>query len=178
MAKDLALDGLENEVETVETTATDKSVAKQEKIVSGVEKIKTLSVSEDLAKFLPAALVWGAGDAEAKDAAKAELIESFGGVEALKDLCSGDALSTEIDELNNVKVAVSAINTIKHFYARRAGGKARSKKVKTQTISINDEMYSVDQAYLIEIQDKDASEKKELLLAHPNTKKEVDMISL
>lgn len=173
MAEDLELDGLESKEVATET----KTSTKQEKVVAGVAKLRTLAVSENFSKFLNAAEVWGAGDAEAKDAAKAELVESFGGTDALKDLCSGDELKQEIEELNNVKTAVSAVNTILHFYARRKGAKS-SKKVKTQTIQIAEVMYTVSQAYLLEIADKPSAEKKDLLLAHPDTKEVVDMLTL
>lgn len=173
MSKDLEVEGLEQEqavVETVDSAKEEKRLEKDASVKAGVEALKEVGVSENLAKVLDAASSWYA-EKEEKDEAKATLIEAFGGTDALKDYATGDEMTNEIEKFANIGKALSTLTSVRHFYARRKGAK-KSKKVAKQTISIGGELYQVSSAYLAEISDKPKEEKRDLLLAHADTKKE------
>lgn len=181
---DLNTDGLEAGTAEVQETA---KVSKEEKLqaknanrAKGVEALREFGVSENLAKVLDSGAVeaWEVlkddeAGKEAKDEAKKNLIESFGGVDELKSFCNSETgeMAEEIEKFQNIGLALSTLTTIRHFYAPRKGsGKRKSKK--TQPININNELYQVNSAYLAEIAGKSREEKVELLLAHADTKKE------
>lgn len=165
----------ENAGQTVATEATkkEKKVVSPEDVaerVSGVAKMQEFGVTENLAKILPLVAVWHL-DADAQKETKEAVAASFGGAEKLKDYADTD-LPTDISVFAGLQKAVSVLNNVKSFYARRNPGATTSKKkVAMSAITISGEPYSVSAEYLAEIANEPRESKVALLLAHPATKK-------
>lgn len=121
-------------------------------------------VSEKAAKLLSLVPLWH--DTEANKAVKEEVIEFFGGIDTFKDYVDSE-FEAELLKLRGLGSLGTVGNTIKHFYARR---KSTGASKATVQVNIGGTVYSVNKAYLAEIADKSNDEKKELLLAHPQTK--------
>ena len=159
-------------VATEATTAKAPKVAKEvtpEEVAalgSAVEKIQKFGVSEDFAKVLPLVTVWHlAKDDAALVSAKTEAIEAFGGSDKFKDYIDGE-FQAELAVIAGLQKAVSILNNVKSFYARREG----TKKVKTANVNIGGTVYEVNAEYLQSLAETDKVEKRELLLAHADTK--------
>jgi hypothetical protein len=168
---ELNLDGLET-AGTTATEGTEKAarVAKEltaediAGLAAGVDKMKELGVSDNFAKVLGLVTVWH--DKVASAPVKEAITEAFGGADKFKDYIDGE-FQTELSVFLGLQKSLSVLNNIKSFYARRAG----AVKVKFVSVSIGGEFYDVNAEYMASIKDKDAVEKRELLLAHADTKK-------
>lgn len=166
------IEGLET-AEVVAETA-DKKVKKvqtaeeREILVAGVEKIKEIGVSKNLAVVLELVAEWN-GEKEVLSLAKDSVIEVFGGSDKLKDYIDGD-FQTEVLGFVGLAKAIPVLNNIKAFYARRENV-GTGKKVKTVQVAIEGTTYTVNAEYRETIKDMPSDEKKQLLLAHPDTKK-------
>lgn len=134
---------------------------------AAIEKVKEFGVSDNFAKVLSLVAVWR-GEEEELAAQKASTIEEFGGSETFKDYVDGE-FADELAVIAGIQKVVTTGNNIKSFYGRRAG--TGSRKIKTIQIGIGGEYYTVSQEYYESLAGKDASEKRELLLAHPATAK-------
>ena len=169
MAKnnELQLDELENGAVKTETKKSKKLWTDEEIAVleQSAQKMQEFGVSENLAKLFPLALAWRT---ESVAEMKEQVIEEFGGSEKFKDWVDTD-LSAEVEVFIGIGKIVSVMNNIKSFYARRAS--KGSRRVKLTQVSIGGEFYQVSTAYLEEISGSEPAEKRELLLAHPATKK-------
>jgi hypothetical protein len=162
-----------NDLETATADAGSAKAAKEPKqltpeeiagITAACEKITDFGVSENFAKVLSLVPVWHDKDASAP--IKASVIESFGGSEAFKDYIDG-AFQSELQVVNGLQKAVSTMNNIKSFYARRAS----SAKAKMVQVNIAGDLYEVNSDYLASLTGMDASDKRSALLAHADTKK-------
>lgn len=168
------LDELE-EVQEVSAETTTKTARKRKEqtpedravLVAGVEQLKEIGVSENLAKVLELVPDWN-GDKDTLSAVKEAVIEKFGTSNELKDYIDED-FQKEIVAFQGIAKAMPVLNNIKSFYARRES--TGSKKVKTVQVSISGVTYNVNAAYRDEISSLPAEDRKELLLAHADTKK-------
>jgi len=133
-------------------------------IEAGVAKIKEFGVSEKFAQVMELATAWNGTDKDVLAAAKESLIKTFGGSDSLKDYVDGE-FQKELSDIQGTAKVASILNNIKSFYARRAG----AVKVKTLQVNILGTLYSVSAEYFVEIGAFSKEEKRELLLAHPNT---------
>ena len=172
MAKDKAQleDGLEvagSEVEVTETKA--KRVPTEEELASMNGAIASLSatglVSPKMAKVMELVPNWH--DTEANKETKDAVQEYFGGSEEFKNYIDGE-FQEELVSFGGFAKLATTLNNIKSFYARRAG-KRPSKA--TTTINIGGDIYSVNKAYLESLANEEVAQKRELLLAHKDTKK-------
>jgi len=171
MSKEKGLDL--SELETAETVqSTEAKATKPAKemtpeelagIIAGVEKVKGFGVSESLSKVLDLVAVWHDKDASAP--VKASVIESFGGSENFKNYIDGD-FQEELAVIAGMQKVASCLNNIKSFYARRES----TKKAKTTQVNIGGTFYEVNADFLTSLAGVEASEKREKLLAHPDTK--------
>ena len=160
------VEGLENEaVETKKRVKKVQTAEERETLVAGCEKLKQLGVSENLAKLLAIVPEWN-GDKEALAAHKEQLIEAFGGSEALKDFVDGSFLD-ELKPYAGIAKVTPVLNNIRSFYARRASN--GSHKTATMQVNIGGAFYKVDKAYFDSLADKSNEEKRELLLQHEKT---------
>lgn len=174
-SKNDVVEGLEVN-EAANTTEEKKPRAKKvqtpedkETLAAGVEQIKEIGVSENLAKVLELIPEWNAGDKEGLSALKDSVIEAFGGSDKLKDYITDGEFKNEIQAFNGIAKAMPVLNNIKAFYERRKGtGRGR---VKTVQIAIDGTTYNVNAAYREEIKDMPKDTRKELLLGHVDTKK-------
>lgn len=168
--KDAIVEGLdEAQVTTTESKKVKKeqTVEERETLVAGVGQMKAMGVSENLAKVLAIVPDWN-GDKELNAANKAALIEAFGGSDKLKDYIDGEFVA-EIQAWQGIAKALPVLNNIKSFYARRES--TGTKRVKTTQVSIDHVLYTVNADYKESIAALAPAEKKELLLAHKDTKK-------
>lgn len=171
MSKDLKIDSLESEGNVAaETKATkEKKVLTAEEIAAleaACEKVKQFGVSDEFAQMMRMVPMWH--DTEANAAVKQEVADFFGGSDKLKDYVDGP-FQEELAVIAGLNKVASTLNNVKSFYARRAGtGKPR---VKYASINIGGEFYNVNAEYLASLAGTPAPEKKELLLAHADTKK-------
>ena len=166
--KDAMVAGLEETPVVEETKKRTKRVQTPEEkeiLIAGVEKLKELGVSENLAKVLAIVPEWN-GDKEELAAAKEAMIESFGGSENLKDFIDGDFME-ELKAYFGISKVTPVLNNIKSFYARRASN--GSHRTATMQVSIGGTFYKVDKAYFESLADKSNEEKRELLLQHEKT---------
>ena len=164
------------QLESAETTTNVAAKVKKELTAEDIaalnaatEKIQEFGVSDNFAKVLPLVSVWH--DKELAAPVKEEVIAAFGGSEKFKDYI-GAEFSTELAVIAGIQKSVSVLNNVKSFYARRGDGTPKAKKEKLMQITIGGEPYSISIAYyesLASVTDK--VEKKELILAHPLTKK-------
>jgi hypothetical protein len=160
-------------VETKEAKARkEQSAEDRETLVAGVEQLKAIGVSYRFAKVLTLAIDWNTPK-EVVTTAKETLIAEFGTSEALKDYVDAE-FQKEIQPWQGIAKLIPVLNNIKSFYARRENT-GTSKKVKFVQASIGGVIYNVNQAYMAEITNLPNAEKKELLLAHPDTNS-VDLI--
>lgn len=184
--EELNVEALEVNVEaTVEATETKRS--KKEVTAEDValleesaKKLVSLGIiSEELSRFIPLVGVWH--DKEASADVKTLVALEFAtegdehGTTALKDFASGP-MAEEIESLKGIDKALSKLNLIRSFYARRpkkeGTGSTTRKSRKTQQISISGEYYDVNQDFyngLDAAMSRD--EKVAAILAHPQTKK-------
>lgn len=179
MAKDkeLNMDQLEAGAEATATETTKAKKAKKEmtpeekaelkaSLEAGVAKIREFGVSAEFDKVLNMVPVW-ADTAEAAPV-KEEVIAAFEGSEKFKDYIEG-AFNEERAVFAGMQKAVSVINLIYAFYARREG----KAKEKTQQISIDGKLYFVSQNFLAEVKadtSLSAEDRRAKLLNHPVTK--------
>lgn len=168
MSEDLNVEGLQEETVQMDETKAAKAEAKRAQQIAGIGVLRGLGVSEEMTKCLALAEGWVSGD-DAKKAAKEAAIEAFGGTEALKEYAT-TSMSEEIEKFKSLDKALSVLNNVRHFYAKRKS--SGTKKVATTRIKIADDFYSVSTAYLAEIADEDSATKRELVLAHTDTVKE------
>ena len=167
-------DGLE-EVQEVSVEATEKTARKRKEqtpedkatLEAGVELLKEIGVSENLAKVLELVPEWN-GDKDTLSVVKEAVIEKFGTSNELKDYIDG-AFQEEIIAFQGIAKAMPVLNNIKSFYARRET--TGTKKVKTVQVSISGVTYNVNADYRDEISTLPAEDRKELLLSHADTKK-------
>lgn len=155
--------------------ATEEKKAKAKKLQTpedraileaGVNQMKEMGVSENLAKLLDLVPAWN-DDKEALPVIKEQVIEAFEGSENLKNFVDAD-LDTDMMGFQGISKAMPVLNNIKSFYARRA---KTARKPKNVQVSIGGVTYNVDSKYHTETADLPADERKELLLNHPATKK-------
>lgn len=174
MSQDLKLDQLESTTEETATTTTAKAakVMTDEDVANleaAVVKIGEFGVSENFAKVLPLVAVWH--DTELSAPVKEEVIAAFGTSAEFKDYI-GAEFSDELAVIASIAKAASTLNNIKSFYKRRGDGTTKSKKKeKMMQINIGGEPYTISQVYYESIAALTAPEKRELVLAHPLTKK-------
>ena len=164
MTKDLT-EGLEA-VETTEKVKKEKAPLTVEEIQvlkDASEKIIAFGVSDNFAKVMELIPVWN--DKEAAAPVKQSVIDSFGGSEAFKDYIDGD-FSQDLEVINGMQKGVSVLNNIRSFYARRAS----TRKAKLTQVNIGGKFYDVNADYLTTLAGKSKEEKRELLLAHADTK--------
>ena len=110
-------------------------------------------------------------DTEANAEKKAEVIESFGGVQDFKDYIDGE-FQEEITKLAGFAKLISVLNLIKSFYARRASkGGVKKSKVKTTIVNIGGDSYHVSAELLKSLKDAKPEEKRQAILADENTVK-------
>lgn len=142
-----------------------------ETINAGVAKLRELGVSEKTLVILEnLAPVWNGSDKEAIAAAKAVVIENFGGSDALKDYIDGE-FQTELQAFNGIAKLMPISNNIKSFYARRQS----TKKAATIQVNIAGVLYSVDKAFYESLADASKEEKKAAILGHESLKKVGDI---
>ena len=173
-------EGLEETGATTETVETEKEAkARKEQtsedrevLVAGSKQLQEIGVSDRLAKVLILAIDWNTPK-DVVTVAKEALIKEFGTSEALKDYIDGD-FQKEILPFQGIAKLMPVLNNIKSFYARRENSGAKT-KVKFVQASIGGVIYNVNAAYMTEIAGLSGAEKKELLLAHPDTNS-VDVI--
>ncbi len=178
---DLKTDGLEATTATVDKKV-EKINAKRENAAKGAKVLLGgFTPSENLVKVLTSGVVeaWNVDKenqehVDQKAAAKEALIEAFGGSENLKAYCK-DELKTDVENLRSFSDVTSVLSNIHHFYGR-AKKPGKGKKA-MHTITINNELYKVNTAYLASLADKPREEKIELVLAHADTVKE-EIVSL
>lgn len=168
----------ELQVDDLETVATETVVTKEKKVkaaptaediaalVAGVEKIKEFGVSDSFAKVLGMVPMWH--DTEANKATKEAIIAELGGPEKFKDYVDSE-FQTELAVIGGLSKIASTLNNIKSFYARREP-KAGSRKVKTTQVNMGGKFYLVNSEYYASLKGLEASEKRDLLLAHEDTK--------
>jgi hypothetical protein len=140
----------------------------KEVLVAGVDQMRSIGVSTKLSKVLDLVAVWNDGDKEALAATKEAVIKEFGTSEDLKNYIDGD-FQSDVQAWSGIAKAMPVLNNIKAFYARRES--TGVKKVKTVQVSIAGTIYNVSVDYNTEIAALPAAERKQLLLAHPATKK-------
>lgn len=170
MGKDLKVDDLESvatEKVATEKTKKEKTPPTAEEIqalVDASEKIRQFGVSPEFSKVMDLVPQWH--DTAANADAKASVIEFFGGSDKLKDYVDGP-FQTELAVIAGLSKVASTLNNIKSFYARRENA-GKAKKVKTTQVNIGGKFYLVNTEYLESL--KGNPEKRELLLAHEDTK--------
>ena len=161
--------GLEDNTAVVaEVTAKDKKVQTPEEkdiLVAGVAQMKTIGVSENLAKVLDLVADWN-GEKENLSTIKESVITAFGGSEKLKDYIDGE-FAEEVKGFAGLAKALPVLNNIKSFYARREN--AGKGKVKTVQIQIDGKLYSCDAAYVESVKSIEVTERKQLILTHAGT---------
>jgi hypothetical protein len=167
LGEDLELDGT---VEAAEKKAAVKEFTEEDAkaLEAGIVKLNEFNLSDKF-KFIVSELVpnWPKGsDSEDLKKAKETVINYFGGSDKLKDYVDAE-FQDELNALLGAQKALSVLNNIKSFYARRAG---TTKKVPTQKVKINGTLYSVSREYFESIATETAENKKALLLAHASTK--------
>ena len=172
-------EGLEEGTANTETTETKEAKARKEQspeerevLVAGVNQLLEIGVSDRLSKVLTLAVDWNTPK-EVVSAAKEALIKEFGTSDALKDYVDAE-FQKELMPFQGIAKLMPVLNNIKSFYARRENT-AASKKIKFVQASIGGVIYNVNAAYMVEITNLTGPEKKELLLAHPDTNS-VDVI--
>lgn len=163
------IEGLEG-AEKVETSKEKKEKKVQtaedrQTLEAGVEQMKAIGVSENLAKVLSLVPVWK-GEEDEKSATKEAVIEAFGSSENLKDYIDGD-FKADAEGFVGLAKAMPILNNIKSFYARRASSAGSRKSIQA---NIDGTIYSINQAYFDSVKDLPSDEKKELILAHKDTK--------
>lgn len=169
MEKDLTA-GLEA-AEATEKVKKEKAPLTAEEIQvlkDASEKIVAFGVSDNFAKVMALIPVWG--DKEAAAPVKQAVIDSFGGSETFKDYIDGE-FSADLEVINGMQKAVSVLNNIRSFYARRVS----TRKAKLTQVNIGGKFYDVNADYLTTLAGKSKDEKRELLLAHADTKETQDV---
>lgn len=172
MSKKNQIEGLEEATDMTSESADKKAKKVQTAedrttLEAGVNQLKEIGVSENLKKVLELVPEWN-GEKETLSALKESVIEAFGGSDKLKDYIDGP-FQEEILAFQGIAKTMPVLNNIKSFYARRESTGVR--KVKTVQVSIGGVTYNVDATYRDEIAALPVEEKRELLLAHPATKK-------
>lgn len=153
----------EKKVKTAEEIAEEKNM-----LAAGVAKLRAIGVSDKLSSVLELVAEWPNADKETLAPMKEKVIEAFGGSEKLKDYFGGE-FQQDVLEFAGIAKAMPVLNNIKAFYARREN--TGTKKVKTIQVSISGTIYNVSADYSAEIANLPGSERKQLLLAHPDTVK-------
>jgi len=156
--------------ETTETAQESKrkvqTPEERETLVAGAEQLRSIGISDRLSKVLVLAVDWNTPK-ETVQPAKEALIKEFGTSDALKDYVDTD-FQKELQPFAGIAKLLPVLNNIKSFYARRENTSV-SKKVKYVQASISGTIYNVNAAYMAEIANLPNAEKKQLLLAHPDT---------
>lgn len=170
---------LEEGVEvTSEATEGKETKPKKEKKVYTEEEVAALSnavavivesagVTPEVAKVLEMVPLWH--DIDANEATKTQVAEFFGGVDKMKTYFDTD-FQAELALLEAFQAVGSRIKLINSFYKRRETTGTKVSKA-SRNISIDGEVYTINKAYYESISELSGDEKKELLLAHPMTKK-------
>lgn len=176
MSKEKVLDttGLDeaienNSMESAEKTEKVVKMLTEEEVaalVAGASKIKAFGVSSKFAKVMELIPVWHLKNSEPLAAKKKEVIEFFGTSEDFKNYVDGE-FQAELAVVNGTVKAVSTMNNINSFYARR---KETTKKSKMTKVNIGGVTYEVNADYLLSIAALPATERRELVLAHADTK--------
>lgn len=169
--EDLESVGTEVATETVAKVKKEKTPPTTEELAvldAALAKIKEFGVSDNFAKVMEMAPLWH--DTEANKAVKEEVIAAFGGADKLKNYVDSE-FQAELEVIGGIQKAYSIMNNIKSFYARRSPVTGTSKKVKTTQINIGGTFYLVNSDYLVSLASTEREEKKALLLAHEDTKK-------
>lgn len=168
MAKENLANGLEQEVaeKKVKAVQTPEQLAE---INAGLELLEQLNFDSKALELLKAlAPVWKSGDVEALAAAKAQIIEAFGGSKEFKDYV-GEEFKTALAPFAGIVRMIPIANNIVSFYGRRPSAEGRG-RVKMISVTIDGKIYNVDANYFATLADKSREEKRELVLAHPATK--------
>lgn len=174
MAKNApVVDGLLDSETTLEQQENEKKARKEQTpderdvLEAGTSQMGTMGITDNLKKVLELVPYWN-GEKDSLQAKKDEVIKSFGDSNKLKDYIDG-AFQEEIKAFNGIAKTMPVLNNIKAFYARRDN--AGKGKVKFVQVSISGITYLVNATYRDEIASLPGNERKELLLAHADTKK-------
>lgn len=163
-------EGVAVATETVETKPKkEKKVYSEEEVAAmsnAVAVIAGSGVTPQVAKVLELLPMWH--DIDANAAKKEEVAEFFGGIDKMKDYFDGD-FQTELAALEAYQAVGSRLKLANSFYKRRENAGPKASKA-TRNINIDNVLYTINKAYYESIADKTSEEKKELLLAHPQTK--------
>ena len=152
----------------VATAKKEKKVLSAEEIAAleaATEKVKEFGVSPEFAQVMRMVPNWH--DTDANATVKQEVMDFFGDSAKLKDYIDGD-FQTELAVIAGLGKVFSTLNNIKSFYARREGTGA--KRVKLTSVNIGGTYYNVNAEYYAGLAGVAGAEKKELLLAHADTK--------
>lgn len=158
----VAAEGAEKSAKAVKMLTEEEVAA----LNAAADKIRAFGVSPKFAKVMELIPVWHLKTSDALAAKKKEVIEFFGGTETFKDYIDGE-FQAELEVINGMTKAVSTMNNINSFYARR---KEVNKKSKMTQINIGGTIYEVNADYLVSVSTLPASERRELVLAHADTK--------
>lgn len=171
MAKEALEAGLEESATTqVVTEKKVKALPTAEEIKAleqACEKIRQFGVSDEFARTMKMVPMWD--DKEANKPVKDEVIASFGGSETFKTYVDGP-FQDELAVIAGLGKTLSILNNVKSFYARREGTSPKSKKAKMSAVNINNTPYLVNAEYLASLSSYTKDEKRELLLAHADTR--------
>ena len=159
----VAAEGAEKSAKAVKMLTEEEVAA----LNAAADKIRAFGVSPKFAKVMELIPVWHLKNSDALAAKKKEVIEFLGGTETFKDYIDGE-FQAELEVVNGMTKAVSTMNNINSFYARRK--EAGPKKSKMTQINIGGTIYEVNADYLVSVSTLPATERRELVLAHADTK--------
>lgn len=168
-------DGLEVAAAEVTATETKETVKKFQTVedkailVAAVAAMRAIGVTPELDKILDLVPVWKGEDAELLSATKKTVADNFGGAELLKDFCD-QSFDPSMVDFAAIAKAVPVLNNIQSFYGRRKATTGTRSKTKLILTIINGITYNVNAEFAESIKDMSKTDKKDALLAHPDTK--------
>lgn len=140
-------------------------------LTKGVE-IMNQNASENFKKVLASVVNWNAEDGEVKTTNRKDLVESFGETAELKNYLESEDFKSELSDYAAIAKVVPVINNIVSYNSRRTTTYVSKKK---QQVIINGDPYTVNAAFFASTQHMSKAERREALLAHPDTVKNNDI---
>lgn len=158
---------MENEVKEAKTPWKRKPLTQEEIAVlkQGAE-IVGKKVSKEAKRIVECIPAWLGEDKELTSEERKKLVESFGGSEKIREYFESEAFANDFADFIAISKVMPVVNVIKNYYAHRTSTARVSRKL--VNVTIDGQLYRINEAYLQSIANKSKEERKALIMAHPS----------